>query len=227
MTKGHLKRLNTPAHWPIKRKEQEFVARARPGPHSLRKAITLNILLKDILKYAATTREVKKILAHKEVMVDKKARKDHRFPIGFMDVIEIPRIKEAYVIDLDTRGRLIPKKVDIKEATKKTCRIMGKTLLKEKKTQLNLYDGKNILVEKDEYEVGDSIIFDLEKKRIVEHLKLEKKAPARIIEGKHKGEATKVEEMKERKGVQPQRIICGTGKGKMETLKKYVFVVKG
>ena len=43
----HLKRIAVPKSWPIKRKENKWIARPMPGPHSLNHSISLNITAKS------------------------------------------------------------------------------------------------------------------------------------------------------------------------------------
>ena len=55
----HLKILATPRRWAIERKKNKFIARPLSGSHSFENCITLNMLLKDFLKYAKTKKEIK------------------------------------------------------------------------------------------------------------------------------------------------------------------------
>ena len=71
MVKNHLSRLASPKTWGIAKKGRKWVARPSPGPHALNKCLTVNILLKEKLNYAKTTKEVKKILHDKSLLVDK------------------------------------------------------------------------------------------------------------------------------------------------------------
>ena len=56
--KRHLKRLPAPRHWPIKRKEGKFTTRVIPGPHPKEHSLTIALILREILGYADTMREV-------------------------------------------------------------------------------------------------------------------------------------------------------------------------
>ncbi len=94
MGKNHLFRIAAPGTWAIKRKEQKFIARPTPGTHPLDKSLTINFLLRHLLGYAKTTKEIKLILTNGEIQIDKIVRKDHKFPIGLMDVIELTKLKE-------------------------------------------------------------------------------------------------------------------------------------
>ena len=81
-----------------------------------------------------------------------------------------------------------------------------------------MYDGKNIIVDKEVYKVGDTII--IADGKIKRHARLEKGALIYLIGGKHIGEVGHVEDIIQNK------IIYKDEKGDLvETLKKYAFVV--
>ncbi len=219
MGKDHLARLAAPKTWQIDRKSTTFITKPVPGPHGLQSGMPVNVILKEILKYASTTREVKKILNTNEVKVDGKARKDFRFPVGLFDTLEFPNISEQFRIVLNKSGRLELIKIKKEEASVKPCKIVGKTMVKGK-LQLNLYDGKNILAGTGNYKVGDSVLLSLPDQKIGKHLKLDKKSSIFLVGGKHTGEIGNVEDIKENK------IIYKDSNGNLvETLKKYAFVV--
>ena len=106
MAKKHLKRLNAPKSWKIKRKGIKFITRPNPGAHSFSLGMPINIVLREIFEYAKTTKEVKNILNNKEVLINGVRRKDHRFIVGFMDIIAIPGIKAYFRVLLDKKGKL-------------------------------------------------------------------------------------------------------------------------
>lgn len=220
---AHLKTLNAPKLWPVGRKKTKFVAKASPGPHPLNRGITLSLLLKEILNYAKTTREVKKILNNKQIVVDKIPRKNHKFPVGIMDLIEIPKLNQSYRLIIDNKKKFVVNETKGENSNLKPLKIIGKTTLKKNKTQLNLFDGRNILVDNDSYKVGDTIIYNLAKNKIESHLKLGKKARVYIIEGKYQGRMGEVEEIK--KETKDDRILIKDKNGNFETLKKYAFVI--
>ncbi len=220
MVKKHLKRFATPTTWNIKRKGIKFVTRPSPGAHPLGLSMSINVVLKDMLKCAKTTKEVKKLLYSNEVLVDGRRVKDHRFPVGLMDSISITLSKEFSRIVFDGKGRLSAVSIDAKEAGLKLCRVIGKTLLKGGKTQLNLSDSRNIIVEKDSHKVGGSVLLEVPSQKIVEEFNLEKGASILLISGKHIAEVGVVE------NAQGKNIIFKNEKGEAATtLKKYAFVV--
>ncbi|MEK6934482.1 MAG: 30S ribosomal protein S4e [Nanoarchaeota archaeon] len=221
---SHLKRIRVPKSWPLeKRKYRKYIARPLPGPHKLMNSITLDFLLKDILKIAKTTKEVKLILNKGYVLIDNVVRKNHKFPVGLIDTISLPELNQYYII-LFNQGKFSIHPTTKGEADSKICKIVGKKILKGKKLQLNLYDGKNILVDKDEYKVGDSII--ISQNKIKKHLKFEKGALIYLTDGKHKGTISKLEEIQHFKGITPDRVILKYDNKKITTRKDYAFVIE-
>jgi len=225
MVKKHLKRLVAPRTWSIKKKENKFITRPNPGPHSLGKSITINLIVKDLLKQANTTKEVKKVLSGKNIFVDNKPITDHKFPLGLMDVISIPKTNEFFRILINTKGNFVLQPIKEQEASIKPCKIINKSILKKKKVQLNLFDGKNKIVQEDNYKVGDTIVLDLVKKEIQNHIKLEKGALVLLVNGKHIGKLAIVNKITEKPGSHNDTILLKTKNSEIETFKNYVFVI--
>lgn len=220
--KRHLKRIGMPKSWPTKRKGIKFIAKPRPGPHNTKEGITINVILKDVLKIAKTKKEIKAILNTNAFLVDNVVRKDYRFPLGVMDAISIKDKNYRLVLNKKGKFKVLPIKKE--EAKEKIAKIIGKKQLKKKKIQINLYDGKNILVDKDEYKVGDSVL--ISDNKIKKHLKLEKGSLIYITGGKHIGEIGKVEEIKKHKGITKDTITISANKKKIETSKDYAYVIE-
>lgn len=219
MIKRHLKRLAAPRSWKIKRKGITFITRPKPGAHPYIEGLPLTVILKD-LGYATTTREVKKILVNKNILVDGVRRQNHRFIVGIMDVLAIPELNAYYRFLINKKGELMLVKTDEKEAKIKLCKITGKTLVKNK-LQLNLFDSRNILVEKNnEYKTGDTLVIEVPSQKIMHHLKLERNAVVFITRGKKVGNLGKVE------NISQQGVACKKESGEIiETRKEYVFVI--
>lgn len=217
--KNHLKRLPSPKSWVIGRKEGTFITRAKPGAHAPDLGMALSVVLKDMVGVAQTTKEVKKALHHAQILVDAKRVKDHRRVVGVMDTITIPDERKSYRVTLDHKGYITVKEIDEKEAKLKVSKIVGKTKLAKGKTQLNMSDARNILVDKDEYKVGDSLVLELPEQKIKEHVKFETGAAILLVGGKHKGEQGKLIDITE------DTVLYEKKDGKFTTLKKYVLVV--
>jgi len=216
---GHLTRLSIPKSWKIKKKGIKWVTKPLPGPHKIELGLPLNIIFKDFLGFAKTNKEVKSIVNNEEVLVDGIRRKEIKFIIGLMDVITIPKIKSSFRILFNKKGYLVVKKIEDKEAKVKLAKIVGKTSVK-KKIQLNLHDGKSILVEKDSYKVGDSILIEVPSQKIVDHFKLEKGSSIFLTSGKYIGSVGSLKEI-EQKNI----VYKSSANEDHITLKKYAFVV--
>jgi small subunit ribosomal protein S4e len=219
----HLKRYKVPKYWKIPRKRKKFVVVPSPGPHPKDRCIPLLVLIRDILKYAETSKEAKGIIKSGKVLVDKKERKDPGYPIGLMDIIEMPELKKAFRVTVNTKG-LFLEEIKLEEANKKLCRIQNKTILKGGKIQLNLHDGTNIITDKG-YKTSDSILIKLPERKILKHFKFEKGANSLVISGKNIGVQGKVKEIFDRKTMlESSRVVLQTKDGEIETVKDYVLV---
>lgn len=219
MAKSHLKRLAAPRTWAISRKENVFITRPNPGAHSMMFGISLSTLMTDLIGCAKTKKEVKSILHNKEILVDRARRRDEKFMAGLMDTIHLKEIDESYRVILDRKGKLAVVRIDEKEAGIKPSRIMNKTMLKKGLTQLNMIDGRNMLVRDGKYNVGDTLMLSLPEQEIKGHLKLEPGMIAYLIGGKHTGDHGLIE------AVEGNSIKIKSGSAVFETAKQYAFVI--
>lgn len=222
--KKHLKSIAASNLLAYRRKNRKYVTRPSPGPHGVKKCVTLNALLRDMLNYAKTTKEAKKILDCGDVIINGSVRKDHKFPIGIMDVIAIKKEDKHYRLLYGKGGKFELKHITKEEAHTVPYKVIGKKILKDKKIQLNLYGGKNILVNDNKYCTGDTVLLDNTNK-ITSHLKLEKGATVYILGGKHVGVKATLEGIHKYGKLQPDRISLKKDKDTFETLKEYAFVV--
>jgi small subunit ribosomal protein S4e len=214
-----------PKMWPLSVKGKVWVGKPVPGPHGKESCITLGVILRDVLKYTDSMKETKKIIKEGKVLVDKKTRKEAKFPVGLMDIIEIPEVKDYFRMNINKSG-LFLEKIKPVDSNKKLCKIINKTIIKGGKCQLNLHDGRNIIVDKAKtYKTGDSVLLHLPDQKILKHFKLDKNMTAIIIDGRDKGAVGKIKEIKESKIMQEKANITMAIKGKeIETLKGYVMV---
>ena len=223
MVKNHIKRLAAPKTWPIERKKHIWVARQLPGTHTIESSLPIVLVLKEFLSYAKTSKEAKQILNTGKIKVDGIVRKEHKFPVGLLDVLTVD--KDSYRVLLNENGKLILHPIKKEEASVKPRKIVKKQKVKGNKTQITCYDGVNKNIDKEKYSVSDTLIFDVEKKEIKDHLKLEKGAVIYVTGGKQVGKVGTLKEVKKKVGLQPKKIIFSVGKESFETLKDYAFVI--
>ena len=124
-----MKRLTAPKFWHVNKKSTKWVISPRPGPHKKVESIPLTILMRDILKAVEKAKEARLLIKSGEVIVDGKARKDHKYAVGLMDAISIPKLGKSYrVVPSKTGLEVI--EIENSEASKKICRIEDKTVVK-------------------------------------------------------------------------------------------------
>ncbi len=218
---AHLKRLKAPRTWRIERKVAKWTVKPSPGPHPIERSIPLLLVVRDFLRLADTGKEARKIIAAREILVDGKARRDYKFPCGLMDVISIPKINEHYRVLFDRRGVLQLARIDEERAKWKLCRIENKTMVRGGKIQLNLHDGRNIIVEEDNYRTGDVVRISIPEQEILEKIPMEKGYLAMITGGKHTGQIAEIEEIVVTRSPMPNIVKL---KG-FSTIKPYVFPI--
>jgi small subunit ribosomal protein S4e len=224
MIMAHLKRYSMPGFWPLPRKAKTYVTTPMPGPHQKHGCIPLKVIVRDSLGLAENSGEAGKILSAGKVLVDGKVRKEPRFPVGFMDVLEIPELHLRYRVNITKRG-LALEKIGEEEAGVKLCRITGKRTLGGGAQQLSLHDGR-CMVSKGTYRVGDSLMIGIPGQKILRHFPLKKGEPAVIIAGRNMGSTGRIKDIKDRKSMlEKSNITIETEKGNgIETLKHYVMV---
>jgi len=220
----HMKRLNAPRALKIHRKEKTWTVRPAPGPHPIEESIPIGLIVRDYLHLADTQKEAKRIISSGEILVDGKIRKDYQFPCGLMDVVSIPKIKKDYRILFDKRGKLTFVEIQSKDATWKLCRIENKTIIKGKQIQLNLHDGQNTIIKKDEYKTGDVLKINFKDKKIIETFKFDKGTVSMIIGGSHIGEIANIEDTEIITSSKPN-LAKMKGTSSFSTLQEYVFPI--
>ena len=205
MSSQHLKRLAMPRSWPLPRKTTVWVTRPTPGAHSLEHCMPINLVIRDVLGLARTTREVRFILHNELAKIDGRVVKDTRRGVGLMDVLTLG--EENYRCVLDHNGRLRYRSISAADAANKVCRIEGKTTLKGGKTQLNLHDGRNILIDDPtEYNTGDSLKISLPDQSIVEHIPFGEGTRCYLIGGGHVGSTAEVKEYIRKRSSMPNEV---------------------
>lgn len=220
MVRNHLARLNAPKRWPIKRKEYKYIIKTSPGPHTFKESIPLSLIISNLLRYARTTKEIKKILNEGKITVNNCVRKERSFSVGFMDVLHVSSLQENYLVIYDKKGRFALAPIKKKESSNRILRkIKRKIVAKKGKIQITCTDGTTILTDKSSYHIGDTIVQSLDKKTVNDHLPLQKGARIYVIGGKNVGTIGIVEEIKD------QNIVVKATEEVFITAKRYAFVI--
>ncbi|MBI2078117.1 MAG: 30S ribosomal protein S4e [Euryarchaeota archaeon] len=222
----HMKRIAAPRALILPRKEKKWVYKVSAGPHPVERSIPLAVVVRDHLHLCETGREARRIIGAGDVTVDGAAQKDHKFPVGLMDVVSVPKTKQTFRILLDHHARLIPVEVKGDEARWKLARVENKTTVTGGKTQINLHDGRNILVPKDQYKTGDVLKLEVPTQKVLGTHKLGAGSLGLITGGAHAGEVAPIKAVEVKKGPYPNMVVLTNKEGtEFRTIKDYVFPV--
>lgn len=231
----HLKREAAPDFWPVHRKKFTWIIKPGPGPHPISQCIPLGVIVRDHLGFAKTRREAKKIISQGKILVDGRERRDEHFPTGLMDVITIPEINANYRV-LPWREGLILHQISEEEAKYKICRIENKITLNGGHVQLNLHDGRNILIRSEDprspagsvFQTLDSLKIEVPEQRIIEHLSLDLGKIAMIIGGKNAGRYGVIKAIERQEGQKKRNslVTIEDSEGEeLRTILSYIFVI--
>jgi small subunit ribosomal protein S4e len=220
----HLKRLAAPRAVRLHRKEKIWTVKSSPGPHPLDKSIPLSLIVRDYLGLCDTYKEVKRVIASGDILVDAVKRKDHKFPCGLMDVISVPKLKKNFRVLFDQNGKLALVPISAKDAEWKLYRLENKTVVKGNKIQLNLHDGKNKLVKKDEYKTGDVLKISFKDNKITDVFKFDKGNVSMIIGGSHIGQIANIQDIQIVPSSKPN-LAKMKGDKEFSTIADYIFPI--
>jgi small subunit ribosomal protein S4e len=128
--------------------------------------------------------------------------------------------KKHYRLSIFKNGKLNVEEIKESEANTKISKIVNKKILKGKKTQLNLSDGRNLLSEI-KCNVNDSALINLKTKKIEKCLPFTENSEVIVFSGKHAGEKGKIEKINpERKNAEIK-----LEKGNINVLIKQLMVI--
>ncbi|MFB6095009.1 MAG: 30S ribosomal protein S4e [Halodesulfurarchaeum sp.] len=221
---NHQKRLSVPKSWPVERKTDTFTAKAGAGPHG-ESGVPLVVVLRDVLGYVDTAKEASYAVNTGGVLVNGRAVDDINRPIGMFDILAFPDREEYYRVFPDQGGRLGLTPIDEEAAGSKLGKIIDKTPVSGDRTQLNLHDGGNIIVEEDVYSGNDSVVIDNESNEVVAHFPYEEGALVTAVAGQHAGEVGEIAQIDVTPGSAENTVRVDTGEGSFETIEEYVVVI--
>lgn len=179
----HIKRNKIPKTWPNSRKGTKWVVRPLSNA---KKGIPVLVAIRDILKLAQNKKEVKKAINEKKILINNRPVRDFRESLLLFDRLEIPNTNKCYRLVLTKYKRFDLEEVKKEKSHYKISKIISKKTLKNKKTQLNLLDGRNF-ISNIKCNINDSVLINLEDKKIEKCIPIKEKSPVVVIEGKHTG----------------------------------------
>jgi len=207
---AHLNRQNIGKTWPVERKGTKYLA---VSSHNQNDSIPLIVVIRDILKLARTKKELKKVLNEKQIFVNGKEIREVNFPLSLFDVLSVPKMKKNYKLNLNEHKKMVFEEVSDKDASEKVFKIIGKKVLGKSKLQLNLINGRNVIVDgKEKINVDDSVVVNFKDGKVSGFVKMEKGKTGFVYRGKHAGISGKIEDVIERGGKKLVKLASGDEK---------------
>src|SRR3989338_8108756 len=221
------KRLSASKTLSMRKKTSKWIIATKPGMHAKKSSIPLGLAIRDLLNYARNMKEVNLLLNGKNILVDGKIRKQHNFPLGLFDVLEIPGIEKRYRVLFDAKRRLVLREFSFKGKLQKLCKVVGKHTISGGKMQITTHDGRNILIDgKEGISVDDTLLVELPEQKIVGKFKLQQRNLAYVVSGTHVSEKAKILEVGESTMKKPKLITLETeSEEQFKTLSQNVFVI--
>lgn len=229
-----LKSLAAPKFWPIMRKVHKWTVKPRPGPHPMEYSLPLLLIVRNVLGYALTAREARKLIAEGHFKVDGRVRKDYKFPVGFMDVIEVVDTGETYRF-IPYPGKFFKlHPISREEARIKPLRIENKTTVKDGHIQLNLYGGRNVLIRvkdprnpvEDKYKTMGTLVITVPEQEIVDYIPFKEGNLAIIVGGRNVGRVGVIREVQRGWGRKRSLVTLEDASGNLfQTSLEYVYII--
>jgi len=214
----HLKRQKSPKKWPINRKGTKYVVRPN---FSINDGVPLLLFLRDMLKIVENRKEIKVALHNKHILLNDKPARDDKNTVLLFDKVTIVPSNKYYELNLSEFGKFKANEISESSSHQKISKIKDKKILKGKKTQLNLSDGRNVLSDIS-CKVNDSILFDFKSKKIVKCMPLKENADVIVFAGKHTGNYGKIKKIENEK----KMVELETNTGKINALIKQILVLQ-
>jgi len=184
----HMKRSAAPTFWKISRKKGQFIMKPSSGPHPINESYSLATLLRDILKVVKTMRDARSVINSDKIIVDGVVRRDGDFPVGLMDIINIPSMDKTFRL-LPVKGSMLfPVVVDAESAKMKLCKVKSKGKTRGNIFFYGLHDGRTIVSKEDVgVNVDDSLLISVPDGKIVSKIKMDKGSLVIFLRGKATG----------------------------------------
>ena len=221
------KRMAAPTEWQLAKKEKKYVVSVAAGPHD-GSALPIGVWLRDHMHFAENTKEARKILHDRQVLLNGHIVTDEHLGIDVFDIISFPKINKHYVILVDAKGRQIEQEIPAEAADKRLVKVASKTTIKGGKTQINLSCGANFISDF-ACKGKDTLISGLtgeDRFKVIEHFPYAEGALAIIIGGQHTTKVAKIEKIDVQKSSLPNRVLLKDAAGnEIETIEDYIYVI--
>ena len=221
------KRMAAPSEWQLAKKEKKYVVSVAAGPHD-GSALPIGVWLRDHMHLAENTKEARKILHDRQVVLNGHIVTDEHIGVDVFDIISFPKINKHYVILVDAKGRQTFKEIPEAAANARLVKVASKTTIRGGKTQINLSCGANFISDF-ACKGKDTLIIGLngdDRFKVLEHFPYAEGALAIIIGGQHTTKVGKITKIEVQASSLPNRVTLTAEDGsEIETIEDYIYVI--
>ena len=226
----HQKRLAAPIAYPIARKPYKFTFHGDGGARKITEGIPLGLLLRDQLNLVRNVKELKHVLNKRQVLVDGKPRTSPKWIVGPNDVLSIPSVNAYYrLVPWVGRRRIKVLPIEEKDSNYKLSVIKNIRTIRGGLTQLNLDDGRNIVLKPEDkpeqYKTHGTLRLELPSQKILAYYPFELNAPVLIAKGTNTGLAGKLQYVEKRIGKNRSIAIVESGDDRIITAMENIIIV--
>jgi small subunit ribosomal protein S4e len=219
--------MTAPDAWQIARKASKYTISTAHGPHNA-SALPIGIWIRDHMKLAQNTKEVRKILHERNVILNGRVVTDEHIGIDVFDIISFPKSDRHYLILVDGKGRQTQYEITAEAAKMQLVKVAGKTTITGGKTQINLTSGANFIGD-NSCRGKDSLVIGLEgddRFIVQQHFPFAVGNMAVVIGGKHTMKTGKIVEIIVQQSSIPNRVLLEDADGvQFETIEDYIYMI--
>jgi small subunit ribosomal protein S4e len=179
-----IKRSQAPKFLRAPRKKYKYLSKPLPGRHRKDEAITLLSLIRDVMKIASNATEAKYIIKQITVKVNGKRVTEHKFNVGFSDIVEIDNDKYLVWLDEHSKYTVIP--LSKREKMEKVVKI---DTFRGNKKVFRFHDGANYvdMLNALNANINDTVVFDLDTGKITKVIAFRAGTKVIIFRGRKAG----------------------------------------
>ena len=217
--KNHVKSLNAPMFYMVRRKETKYIAKPSPGRHTLESSIPLRSFVK-MAGLARTNAEVERMMNAESLKVNGKRVSDDKYPVGINDAIWAEGIGKYYRRTVDTKGHISYDEIGKDDASTRFCKVVNKYIGGNGKLMVTLNDGTTIEAPEG-VKVKDSLLIGKGKPKVY---KFEEGSKCFVMDGVHVGVSGMIKSIN-MKDKSIKSVTVKSGDAEFETLAKNVMVL--
>lgn len=198
--KKHVKRLAAPKHWMVDKLLGVFAPKSRPGAHKGRESLPLILILRNRLRFALNRGEAMMITKQRLVEVDARVKVDPKTPVGFMDILSIPKTKENFRVSYDVKGRFVLQKIGEEDAKTKLCKVNKVFYQNGSVPAVATHDGRTLRYVDPLVKVGDTVTLDLTTGKVTDFIKFKTGVTVMVTGGANTGRVGNVIDVEKHPG---------------------------